>query len=841
MTVPNAEFQDRIRSVQQRLEKVSGPVPDEITEDVKRAISMLNSESPDPDMAAILSRKVAEFIINDIYQRELGKRVGTQPLENKIQQLSQAEKLPPTMVAYANNVKALGNLALHGKRGAIKKEAAVSSLDSLMLLVEWYCSLTPPPSAPEVSPTATPERSQPNEQDIAKTKKQYTPIAKRSGGKKTPCDTAAAAHATQKWRKLTLVAIILLAALVAAGIWYRTRRVIFHEKDTIVLADFDNQTGESGWDPTLKLALANDLEDSQYLNLLPDQTISETLKMMKRKPGERLTKDLAKQVCLRNGNKALLIASIAKIGEQYHLNLRAMNCVTEATLASVDADAGRKEEVIAALKRATEELRKKLGESLASVQKYSGPLLQGTTPSLDAMQEYATGLKVKAAQGSDHAVPFYIQAIKHDPEFAEVYAALGAAYRDLGQDTLAMENSRKAYELRDHVSSERERFHIEADYYDSVTGEMGKANQTYLDWVQLYPDDHRPHQNLGANYSDMGQYEKAVEQEETVLQLQPNNVNAFTSLMGDYLALDQIEKAKSVFEEAHKRKLDHNFLGLYRYYTAFLQGDAETMQKQLEWATARPGAEDVLLSAQSDTEAFYGRFNRARGFTQRAAQSANAPDRAALWKANAAMREAEVGNDVQARAIAADALQMNGGRDVELQIALALARAGQSAQAEKIAAKLDAEFPRSTMVQNYWLPTIRAAIELKKGNANKAIELLEGTAPYELGNWYLGHMYPSFLRGEAYLKLGRGREAAAEFQKVLDHRGVVLNFVIGSLAYLQLARAAAISGDTASSRRRYEDFLGLWKDADTNLPILKAAQTEYESLELAGGIRPSGR
>jgi eukaryotic-like serine/threonine-protein kinase len=637
-----------------------------------------------------------------------------------------------------------------------------------------------------------------------------------------------------KWRKQTLialVAVVLLAALVPASIKYLHRG--FHEKDTIVVADFVNRTGESGWDATLKLALTNDLQDSQYLKVLPDQTVSETLKLMKRQPDERLTQDLAKQVCLRNGNKALLAASIAKVGEQYHLDLRTINCATGTMLASADTDAYSKEKVIAALKGASNELRQKLGESLVSVQKYSTPLPQATSASLEAIQAYAMGLKLKAAQGSGAAVPFYKRAIELDPEFADAYAALGAAYSDLGEDTLWMENSRKAYELRDHVGSQRERFHIEGDYYDSVTGEMERANQTYVDWMQAYPDDYRPHQNLSANYCDMGQYDKAAEEEKAVLQLQPNNVNAFTALMGDYLALDQAEKAKDVFEEARKRKLDHNFLGLYRYYTAFLEGDSETMQRQLEWAIGRPGAEDALLSAESDTEAFYGRLDRARSFTKRAAQSAknaDAPETAAGWKANAALYEAEVGNKVQARAIASDALEMSRGRDVELQIALALARAGQLAQAEKIVAKLDAECPRGTMVQNYWLPTIRAAIELQKNNANKAIELLEETIPYELGNGLQGHMYPAYLRGEAYLKLGRGHEAAGEFQKVLDHRGVVLNFVIGSLARLQLARAAGISGDTASARRRYEDFLGLWKGADANLPVLRAARTEYKSL-----------
>jgi len=641
----------------------------------------------------------------------------------------------------------------------------------------------------------------------------------------------------KRWAVGAAAAVLLIAAVVTGRIYYRLRQAPrLTQKDTIVIADFDNRTGESGWDATLNLALANDLQDSKYLNVLPEQTVSETLKLMKRQPDEPLTKDLARQVCLRNGNKALLTSSIAKVGERYHLDLRAMNCVTGTALASADADADSKERVIGALKDASDELRKKLGESLLSVEKNSAPLPLATSASLEAIQAYAMGLKMKAAQGSGAAVPFYRRAIELDPEFADAYAALGAAYSDLGEDTLSMENSRKAYELRDHVSSQRERFHIEGDYYDLVTGEMQKANQTYLDWMQVYPDDHRPHQNLGMNSYEMGQYNKAVEEEKTVLQLQPNNVNAFTALMGDYLALDQTAKANDIFEQARKRKLEHSVLGLYRYYTAFLEGDAETMQKQVEWAMGRPGAEDALLSAESDTEAFYGRFDRARNFTKRAAQSArngDAPEMAAGWKANAALYEVEVGNKVQARAIASDALEMSRGKDVELQIALALARAGQLEQAEKIAAKLDAEYPRGTMVQNCWLPTIRAAIELRKNNANKAIELLEMTTPYELGTGstgQTGHMYPAYLRGEAYLQLGRGHEAAAEFQKVLDHRGVVLNFVIGSLARLQLARAEAMSGDTASASRHYEDFLGLWKNADTDLPILKAARTEYQRL-----------
>lgn len=647
---------------------------------------------------------------------------------------------------------------------------------------------------------------------------------------------------TRHTRKRTIIAlsVFILLALLAVSLWYFRGKSNFHEKDTIVLADFDNRTGESTWDSTLKLVLTNDLETSQYLNVLPDQIVSETLKMMKRPSDQRLTEELARQVCLRNGDKALMTASIAKMGEQYHLALRATNCATGATLASADSDANSKEKVIAALREASNELRQRLGESLASVEKNSSPLPQATSDSLEALQAYGLGLKMKAAQGSEAAVPLYKRAIELDPEFAEAYAALGAAYNDLGEDTPWKENSRKAYELRDRVST-RERFHIEGEYYDSVTGEAERANQTYLNWIQVYPDDYRPHQNLAINYCDMGHYDKAVEEENAVLRLQPNVVGAFAGLMGDYLALDQLEKANDVFDQARDRKLDHNFLGLYRYYTAFLAGDNAAMQKQVEWAMGRSGAEDALLSAESDTEAFHGRFDHARSLTKRAAQSAKNADMAetaAVWMANAAMREAEVGNKVQARSIAVEALEMTRGTDVELQSALALARAGQVTQAEEIAAKLDAEYPRGTMVQNYWLPIIRAAIELQSKNANKAIELLEEASPYELGDGLEGHMYPIYLRGEAYLMLGRGDQAAGEFQKILDHRGIVLNFVIGSLARLQLARAEAMKGDISFARKNYEGFLSSWKDADPNLPVLKAAQAEYKSLVLPTGGSP---
>jgi serine/threonine protein kinase/tetratricopeptide (TPR) repeat protein len=648
-------------------------------------------------------------------------------------------------------------------------------------------------------------------------------------------------EALRRWRghplrrrwKLAVASVAAIVALVAGSVVYLETRTKFHPKDTIVLADFENQTGESVWDGALRTSLTGYLEDSQYLNVLPDQAVSEMRGLMRLKPDEPLTKSVAHGVCQRTGSKAMLAGSISKIGAQYHLDLHATNCQTGTTLGSAKADANSQGDVLNKLKDASDKLRRQLGETLPSVSKDSAPP-QVTTQSLEALQAYALGLKMRTTQGAGAALPFFNRAVELDPEFGEAYAAMSAAYGELQQSTEAMQSAQKAYELRDGVRSERERFHIEGIYYDSVTGETEKANKTYLQWLERYPDDWRPRMNLGVNYSGLGQYEKAVEEQQAVMPLQPNNVEAFTSLMGSYNALDRPDKAKEIFEAARARNLDHYDLRLYRYYTAFREGDAKAMGEQVQWATGRPGAEDKMLSAASDTEAFHGRFERARSLTQQAAQSAKNVDTmepAAMWKANAALREAEVGNTIQARAVATDALATSDDRDVVIQVALALARAGQPAAAEKLVAQLDHNFPRNTMVQNYALPVIRAAVELAKNNPNGAIQALEITAPYELGDEPYGHMYPNYLRGEAYLRLGKAQEAAREFQRIIDHPGVVLNFVTGALARLQLARALALSGDKAKARKVYEDFLALWKDADANLPVLKAAQAEYSGLK----------
>jgi len=505
-------------------------------------------------------------------------------------------------------------------------------------------------------------------------------------------------------------------------------------------------------------------------------------------------------------------------------------------LASAEATAENRDKVLKALGDVGNQLREKLGESLASLEKYNKPLEQATTSSLEALKAFTDGRRLQNEKGDAEALPYHKRALELDPNFARAYAALGVSYSNLNQSGLAAENLKKAYELRERVS-ERERFYIEATYYGFVTGEVEKANQSYAQLVQAYPDDFAAHTNLGNNLNLLGQYEKAAVETRLSLQTAPGGV-AYSNLMASYLALNRPDEAKAVFQEAQNRKLDIPYVHLARYYLAFLQGDASAMQEQAAWAMGKAGAEDWMLSMQGDTEAYYGRLAKARDYSQRAVESAkrnNAKETAALWRANEALREAEFGNAARARQGTTDALALSAGRDVELLSALALARAGDVGQSEKLAEKLNRDYPLDTTIQGYWLPTVRAALQLDRGNSQRAIDVLQRASSYEsaepLPFQYFGSIYPAYVRGEAYQKAGRGLQAAAEFQKFLDHRGIVMNSPLGALAHLQLARAYALTDDKSKSRAAYQDFFGLWKDADPDIPILKEAKAEYAKLK----------
>jgi len=433
-------------------------------------------------------------------------------------------------------------------------------------------------------------------------------------------------------------------------------------------------------------------------------------------------------------------------------------------------------------------------------------------------------------KGEPAALPFYKRALELDPNFARAYASLGSVEYNMNQVSLAIQDYKRAYELRDRVS-ERERYYIETAYFAVVTGEIEKADRSYSQWILDYPGDYAAHGNLAHNYIVLGQYEKAIEEARASIRIAPASAAGYTLLIGGLLSLNRIEDVKTALDQSQERKLGGPSLRLARYALAFLQNDPARMQEQVNWAIGKPGAEDLMLSTQSDTEAYFGRLAKAREFSQRAVDAATRADSresAAVWRANEALREAEFGNAAQARKVAAQAMALSAGRDVQILAALTFARAGDPAAAQKLADQLDRESPLDTMIQGYWLPTIRAAIELDRNNSQKAIDLLQATIDYDLGQptqFQCGTMYPVYVRGLAYLQKGQGQEAAVEFQKFKDHRGLLLNFPLGVLARLQLARAWTLTGDKGAAQKAYDDFFALWKNADADMPVLKGART----------------
>jgi len=644
-----------------------------------------------------------------------------------------------------------------------------------------------------------------------------------------------------KLRKILVpAAVILVAVAIAAAFYLRSRQTAHRltEKDTIVLADFANTTGDAVFDDTLKQGLSVQLSQSPFLNLLPEQKVSETLKLMGRTPGERLTREVAREICVRTNSKAVLSGSISALGSQYVIGVKAVNCNSGEALAQEQVQAAAKEEVLKALDKAATSLRVKLGESLSSLQKYDAPVEQATTPSLEALKAYSEGTKIKLQKGDAPALPLFKRATELDPNFAVAYDALGVSYSNLGEDGLASENLRKAYDLRERAS-ELEKYRISAHYYGFVTGELEKSDQAYEQWAQAYPRDFSPPGNQAVNLISLGQYEKAVAETLEAIRLNPDSVVGYSNLVSLYAAGNRLDEAKSTYEQALARKLENHIMHANRYGVAFLEGDTSEMQRHLAWAAGKPGAEDLLLSVHSDTEAYAGRLEKAREFSRQAADVAKRNDQketAAVWLLNAALREAEFGNTAQARQQVTSALVLASTRDLQILAALVLARAGDTVRAQTMADDLNKRSALNTMLNGYWLPTIRAAIALDGRHPDKAVELLQAASAYELGEpapaaQVGGTLYPVYVRGAAYLEAGQGQQAAAEFQKLIDHRGIVQNFMLGALAHLQLGRARALSADKESARKAYQDFFALWKDSDPDIPILKEAKAEYAKLQ----------
>ena len=602
--------------------------------------------------------------------------------------------------------------------------------------------------------------------------------------------------------------------------------------DTIVLGDFSNSTGDPIFDDTLKQGLTLTLRQSPFLNILPQSKISRTLRLMTRDPGAALTPEVANEVCQRAGSKAYIAGAIGSLGSEYVLGLKAVNCHSGDTLAQQQVTAAKKEQVLTALGEAATKLRNELGESLTMVEKFNVPLTEATTTSLEALRQYSLGLRTWNTKGERDAIPYLKRATELDPNFASAYVSLGTVYSNLELPAQAAENMTKAYELKDRVS-ERERFYIQGHYYVDVTEELEKAIPVYKQWIAEYPSEPTPHTNLANIYSYMGHPENALPEHLQALRLEPNGVLIYENLAMICASLNRFDDSIAMVNQAFGRKLDDVTLHLILIQVAFLRGDAATVQQQFDWGMGKPGSEDAFLGSQSDIEAATGHLTRAREFTRRAIQSAlqnGSKETAAFWQGQGAMHEADMGNAQEAAKQADAALTMSRNRDTLILAALALARVGETDRAKGLADQLDHALPQGTFMQFYWLPTMRAMMDLNRHDAAAALRTLQPAAPYDMCDsppWQ--GLFPIYLRGQAFLQSHQGAAAVTEFQKVLAHRAV-LNFLPGNLANLELGRAYAIAGDSANAKKAYQDFLTLWKDADADIPVLKAAKAEYAKL-----------
>ena len=683
--------------------------------------------------------------------------------------------------------------------------------------------------------------------------------------KQTPhVDSGEPGRQRAKFRSYLTTVIALLVFFAAVGaLYYRTRnRRTLTTKDTIVLADFANSTGDSVFDDTLKQALIMTLRQSPFLNILSDDQVAATLKQMTRPADAPLTPAVAREICQRAGSRAYISGAIASLGADYVIGLKAVNCSNGDILAQQQVTAPSKEKVLEALGDAATNLRHDLGESLATVQKFDVPLEHVTTSSLEALKEYSLQIKAMREKGSAAALPHGLRAVELDPKFALAYWAVGGNYTDMGELGHARDYFGKAFEFRDRAS-EREKLLIAGYYYLDVTGELDKAAQIYQEWIESYPRDYIAYGSLGLADLELGSYEKALESNREFLRLSPDNVIAYVNLSGGLMALQQNPEARQVLMQAEQRQLDELQIHQNLYALDFIAGDAGAMANESSWLASHPEYRSQGLSLDSDTAAYSGQLNHAREMTAQAVDVATLAankENAAIFQANAALREAGFGNAAQAKEAAAAALKLAPeSPGVQIESALAFALSGDAAHAESLAKGLSAKFLLDTQMQSLWLPIINAQLALNKKDAHAAVNLLEPGKPLELAlipfTVYPSCLYAPYLRGQAYLALGEGAKAAAEFQKILDHSGLVWNCSTGALAHLGLARAyasqagitnvhvgtaasavqaeqssAAVAESLKKARTAYQDFFTLWKDADPEISILRQAKAEYAGL-----------
>jgi eukaryotic-like serine/threonine-protein kinase len=637
------------------------------------------------------------------------------------------------------------------------------------------------------------------------------------------------------------IAAVAGLLLTAGGIFLWQKRAQakpLTDKDVLVLGDFANTTAEPVFDGTLRQGLAVQLEQSPFLSIIPDEKIQQTLVLMGQPVDTKLIPAIAREVCQRTTSAAVLDGSIAKIGTQYLLTLKAVNCKSGETLASTETQASDENHVLSALGKVSVEIRNKLGESLSTIQKFDTPLEEATTPSLEALKAYSSGMQSMRTKGPEAAMPFFKRAVELDPNFAVAYAYLGVQATTSLEPSLSVYYRTKAYELRDRTS-EAEKYWITATYHKGVTGNIPMAIEACDLWIQAYPRSEMPHLYLGAAILPVvGQYERAVEESIAGVRLRPDFPLAYAFGIRAYTSLNRFDEAKATYAQALERKLHTPYIDSVMYFLAFAQNDTVAMAQHAAKVESLAKWQHQMLNMEGDTAAYSGRLKEAREFSRRAmdrAQHAGEKDAPALYSGTSALREIWFGNTGEARRLAALALKLSTGRDLQYFAALAFAYTRDDARAKALADDLDKSFPDDTIVQFNYLPTVRGRLALNKGDASGAIQGLGVAAPYELGatraidlDWTA--MFPVFVRGEAFLAARRGREAAAEFQKILDHRGLVLNQPIGALAHLGLGRAYVLQSDIPKAKAAYQDFLTLWKDSDSDIPVLQQAKAEYGKL-----------
>jgi DNA-binding winged helix-turn-helix (wHTH) protein/tetratricopeptide (TPR) repeat protein len=639
-------------------------------------------------------------------------------------------------------------------------------------------------------------------------------------------------------------AALVLAGVAVVGFWhFRGAGSKITPEDTVVIADFVNKTGDTTFDDSLNTALSLSLKQSPFFKVLSDSEVAITLQRMTRPAGTQLTTEVARELCQRAGSKAYLVGSIGTLGSKYVLGLKAVNCQNGDTLASEQSTAAGKENTLDALDEAASRLRRELGESLASVRKFDVPA-RATTPLLEALKVYSEGLKAFSEKGPSASLPYFQRALDLDPNFAVDFRALGLDYSGLGEVDRAREYFSKAFQLRDHAS-EWERLAITADYYLNVTGELDKATDTYQHWIESYPRDDGPYSTLGIVYALQGNYEKASEITSRALRLAPS-FGSYGNLAIYAIALQHFDQGQRIINEAQTAKIDGSEFRSALYALAFLGADSAAMTEQQNWFAGKR-EENVGLALASDTEAYQGRLEKARELTTRAVESAlraDSKESGAIWLANAALRQAAFGNAAAARKAAVKALKLApASQGTEVEAALAFAMADDAPRAESLAQDLRTRFPSDTQMQSLWLPAIQTQLALGRKNPAYILNAPQSVSPVEFGVILFvtnpSCLYSTYIRGEAYLEAGQGTLAAAEFQKILDHSGIVWNCWTGALAHLGVARANALQaktsqgGDSAARVRAltaYKDFLTLWKDADPDVPVYKAARAEYASL-----------